>query len=487
MKPWNLDVATDYRLALLWLMDRLESARASEVTAAFGEEFGPIIPTEHLEKNNSGRIKWQHYVAWSRLDLVNAGLMGSGGRGVWTITALGKDWVRQNPAAGHEDLAAFIRQSSSTGGPTVPARDEQPGTGSPGMVETIMTAEGFGWRGKRYSITRQTLLAQARRVLRDGPPTEALRYKDWAVLVDGQPVSVKWLFTLATGADYNQFDSPTARRALIQIGIEPQRVEEVQGLPASSAQPSTRADKVKQRDEFLAQVASHLSTQLPAQASHGQIRPAPSRNYLIVVYAGLPRSHYELRLARGFDEVAFHLEGRRGDNMARLAVMAPHQEELTAALGHRVVAEPWGTNWARLAIDLPSAQWTDGQAEEYASLLARFIDATFPAVRQAFSAARTRLRVQAKSQPAATPPADSAAHAVLDRQLAQIRSFLQGRASRPSDEALCDWVQFCYTFELFAEGAELFNLVVPSAVNDWLYGRTRRLAQVCRMRAQSRG
>ena len=70
MKPKNLDVATDYRLALLWLMDRLESARASEATTAFGEEFRALIPQEHREANASGRIKWEHYVAWSRFELV---------------------------------------------------------------------------------------------------------------------------------------------------------------------------------------------------------------------------------------------------------------------------------------------------------------------------------------------------------------------------------------------------------------------------------
>lgn len=80
----------------------------------------------------------------------------------------------------------------------------------------------------------------------------------------------------------------------------------------------------------------------------------------------------------------------------------------------------------------------------------------------------------------------SGARSMLDRQQKDIRAFLQGRASRPSDEVLCDWVQFCYTIEAFEEGYELFNLVVPGAVNDWLYGRTKKLAQVCRIRAQSK-
>lgn len=79
---------------------------------------------------------------------------------------------------------------------------------------------------------------------------------------------------------------------------------------------------------------------------------------------------------------------------------------------------------------------------------------------------------------------ESRPHTILDEQLELIQRFLQGRASRPSEEVLCDWVQFCYTFERFQEGHELFKLVVPSEVNDWLYARTRRLAQVCKIRAR---
>lgn len=483
MKPQSLAASTHYPLALLWLMDRLESASQREATDAFEREFSEIIPAEQREKNNSGRIKWQHYVAWSRLALVNAGLMGSGGRGTWTITSLGREWLRDNPNAEYRDLAAFIRRGKEAGQPAGPADEQRkPSRPSSPQVPTA-TGSGFQWHGQRYSIGKQGLLTRARRLLKEGPPAEALRYKDWAVPVDGQPVSVKWLFSLATGADYNQFDSPTARRALAQIGIEAQPVGPAKSATPSSWLPTTRAGKVQQRDEFLAKVAGHLAGRLSVRARQSRIGAKPGQNCLQVVYADLPRSHFELRLARGFDEVAFHLEGKREYNLARVTVLAAHQEELSATLGHRVVAEPWGSNWARLAIDLPPAPWTDGQAEEYAVLLARFIEVTLPLVRQAFAATGRRAPARVGGAPAAAPAADGAAHAILDRQLAQVRSFLQGRAARPSDEVLCDWVQFCYTFELFAEGQELFNLVIPSAVNDWLYGRTRRLAAVCRMRA----
>ena len=79
---------------------------------------------------------------------------------------------------------------------------------------------------------------------------------------------------------------------------------------------------------------------------------------------------------------------------------------------------------------------------------------------------------------------DSQAHAILDQQLAMIRAFLQGRSSRPNDEVLCDWLAFCYTFELFAEAYELYQLIDPAAVNAWLYQRTKRIATVCRTRSR---
>jgi hypothetical protein len=63
-----------------------------------------------------------------------------------------------------------------------------------------------------------------------------------------------------------------------------------------------------------------------------------------------------------------------------------------------------------------------------------------------------------------------------------VRDFLNGRSGRPSDERLCDWVNFCYEFGLFREGRDLFKLIDPSQVNDWYYERTKRLARVCAMK-----
>jgi len=85
-------------------------------------------------------------------------------------------------------------------------------------------------------------------------------------------------------------------------------------------------------------------------------------------------------------------------------------------------------------------------------------------------------------QPERRTEAPPSAYAVLDAQVTAVRDFLNGRSSRPSDERLCDWVNFCYEFGLFREGRDLFRLVDPSQVNLWYYERAKRLAKVCAMK-----
>lgn len=75
------------------------------------------------------------------------------------------------------------------------------------------------------------------------------------------------------------------------------------------------------------------------------------------------------------------------------------------------------------------------------------------------------------------------AHAIADAQIDAIWNFLHGSAARPSDERLCDWVHFCYEFQLYHEGRDIFALVNSERVNSWYYDRARRLAKVCTMKA----
>jgi hypothetical protein len=456
--PTSLRTSTDYPAALLWLIAELGSARTADVIAEFERRLGRLIPPEHREANQSGNIKWQHYVRWARQDLVGTGLMGSGGRGIWTITGAGQTWLSDHPDGNKTDLMA-LKASSRVDKPTV-------GT--------------FRWRGKTWQVNKEKLLKQVRSLLAHNPPREAIRYRDWGVYIDGQPVSAKWLFHLITEAEYNEFDSPTARRLLADIGLEARRIGlQLQAEPSRQTRKPPKG-RVALRDEFFQRVAERLPAQLEDAVSHGELKLFPRTNCMQVHYPEFTRSHYELRLARGFDEIAFHFEAGKNDNLARLAEIQPRVHKLSQALGHPFVAEAWGTQWARLAIEFESAPWTAEQAGAYASLLARFIETTFPLLRQAFAARPPR-----RGRKAATHEGDNAeAYAILDQQINQIRRFLQGRADRPTDEVLCDWVQFCYTFQLFREATQLFDLIDPSAVDTWPYERARRLVRVCRIRAR---
>ena len=84
-KPQTLRTIEDYRPALLWLMGRLKRAQKWDALAEFERELGTLIPPEHRQENSRGQIRWRdYYVSRARRALVRAGLMGSGGRGIWT-------------------------------------------------------------------------------------------------------------------------------------------------------------------------------------------------------------------------------------------------------------------------------------------------------------------------------------------------------------------------------------------------------------------
>jgi hypothetical protein len=73
------------------------------------------------------------------------------------------------------------------------------------------------------------------------------------------------------------------------------------------------------------------------------------------------------------------------------------------------------------------------------------------------------------------------AHRILDRQIAQIRRFLKGVETRPSDEILCDWVYLCYTYELYYEGHRLFSMIDATIVLPAIYERAKKLARACQL------
>jgi hypothetical protein len=135
-----------------------------------------------------------------------------------------------------------------------------------------------------------------------------------------------------------------------------------------------------------------------------------------------------------------------------------------------------------------SAVVIDGQAiravwlfREVTGMPVRFISADL--ARLAFE--RLGLSVVSSRATRRAGFADNRQQAILDREMEAIRVYLAGRSdTRPTDEKLCDWVQFRYTFEMYSEARELFVLINPADVNTWYFERTNELANICRMRVE---
>lgn len=77
--------------------------------------------------------------------------------------------------------------------------------------------------GVLVRLSREEVLERARAALAAGEPG-ATRYRDWYVLLDDTPVSAKWLASVASGLPTTAFDAANARRALLALGVDVERV-----------------------------------------------------------------------------------------------------------------------------------------------------------------------------------------------------------------------------------------------------------------------
>lgn len=77
--------------------------------------------------------------------------------------------------------------------------------------------------GVTLRITRDEALQRARQALKENGQDSA-RYRDWYVLIDGHRIAPKWLVSTLTGCPTSAFDASAARRALLAIGIDIERV-----------------------------------------------------------------------------------------------------------------------------------------------------------------------------------------------------------------------------------------------------------------------
>jgi hypothetical protein len=77
--------------------------------------------------------------------------------------------------------------------------------------------------GIQIALSRDEVLEQARAAIAKGD-VGMKRYRDWYVRVDGQPVAPKWLVSLISGVPTSAFDASAARRVLLALGIDIERV-----------------------------------------------------------------------------------------------------------------------------------------------------------------------------------------------------------------------------------------------------------------------
>jgi len=343
----------------------------------------------------------------------------------------------------------------------------------------------FRVAGHQYRLSGREVLDRARQVLGGGVPPEALRYRNWVVDVDGQPVGVKWLFSLATGLSVDQFNTVQARNVLRRLGIEARSLKQAVPPPLSPDAPAEMppSDELARR-EFLDQVAQAMQAHLPPHLSPSAVR---NRDYYLqIAYPEFRISHlhYEVYLPKSRHEVALHFESALEMNLAWLEHFKPEVAQLSQTLGYPVQAERWGRRWARVRISFPPRPLTAALAQEMSALTARFIQVTYPIMQKALAAVPLPLPARRRRKKKPTDDAERR-YRLLDAEVRAIRDFLDGTAAgRPGDERLCYWVYLCLTFELHEEGWRLFTLIDPSQVPKTLYERTDRFAQACRIRAE---
>jgi hypothetical protein len=342
----------------------------------------------------------------------------------------------------------------------------------------------FRVAGEQYRLSGRQVLEQARQAIADTIPPESQRYKEWVVDVDGQPVGVKWLFSVATGLDVRQFKTGDARRILPRLGIKvrslKRRTAPVLGDVPIKAPPSDEMPQV----EFLDQVAQAVRAHLPSHLTPSAMRNQNS--YLQIAYPEfrISQLHYEVYLLKSRQEVALHFESALATNLAWLEYFKPQIAQLNQSLGYSVTTERWGRKSARVTISFPPRPLTAALGQEMGALMARFVQATYPIMQEALAAEPPPTPVRKGSR---KTPAENAKrrYRLLDAEVHAIQDFLEGNSdSRPSDERLCYWVYLCLTFELHREGWQLFALIDPSQVPKTLYERTHRFAQACQVRAE---
>lgn len=269
-----------------------------------------------------------------------------------------------------------------------------------------------------------------------------------------------------------------------------------------------------ERDEFFQQVIASLPARLPPvwQGDVNFTKFKPGRDWLSVGFLSYPRIQYRLRIRQHVIEMALYVGGEPENRQRILDFLAEPIKTLEQELEYPLVQGSVSKLWSRVGVEINSIFWEytlnlgdddrntlpnstqlptwmrnkeqDGKHEYLQDFFGRFLITTIPWLTeiQRFFPLSHNIKAGGKSEPGE----DEAVYLAAEKYIEQIRQFLSGRNGRkPSEEQLCDWVQFCYLFGLYAEGAHLFELVNAQALNnDWFYQRTKNYAKSCRLKAK---
>lgn len=235
--------------------------------------------------------------------------------------------------------------------------------------------------------------------------------------------------------------------------------------------------------EFFEEIQERLPELLPSEIENEPHRFQSRANLWQVIFEAFGGCHYQITLRRDYHEIGLHFESSQLASHERLRAFQPHIEELTLQLGGPVLAGTMGPrgSWGRVWLEREPEPLNESLASVCAAQIARFITVTFPILKGTLRA-RTVRRTERENGQASE--STSPAYPILDREIELIRAYLEGRSDQnPSEEKKCDWINFCYTFELYGEGRDLFKLVAADGVNPWYWERTRKLAKICELRS----
>lgn len=73
---------------------------------------------------------------------------------------------------------------------------------------------------------------------------------------------------------------------------------------------------------------------------------------------------------------------------------------------------------------------------------------------------------------------------LTDKTARQIASYLEGISdTTPTDEDLCEWIEFCYNNHMFQEGSKLFYRLNESEVSPEEFKKAKKIAEICKLKS----